>query len=157
LARWSEQGNLELIGSRDRYIQSRIENGVLIRHQERDKTAQLVIGATFVAEPIAPYVEWWCKQFQLPIDIQFAPYNQLFQQLLDPESLLSENKGINVLFIRFEDWIRDLHYASEEEYINHIEKNYLDLTTILTSRSNNTPVFIGVFPGDCDIIRSELI
>ncbi len=37
--------------------------------------------------------------------IKFAPYDQVFQQLLDPASLLSTNRrGLNVVLIRLFDW-----------------------------------------------------
>ncbi|HEX6292065.1 MAG TPA: amino acid adenylation domain-containing protein [Herpetosiphonaceae bacterium] len=41
----------------------------------------------------------------LPAQIAFAPYNQVFQQLLDPGSALASNHhGVNLLLIRWEDW-----------------------------------------------------
>jgi thioester reductase-like protein/FkbH-like protein len=65
------------------------------------------IAATFSAEPVEPYLRFWFEEFQRPSLIQFAPYNQVFQQLLDPESLLAKNSdGLNVLLLRFEDWQR---------------------------------------------------
>ncbi|HTW66060.1 MAG TPA: thioester reductase domain-containing protein [Bryobacteraceae bacterium] len=65
------------------------------------------IAATFSAEPVEPYLRFWFDELQRPSLIQFAPYNQVFQQLLDPGSLLAKNSdGLNVLLIRFEDWQR---------------------------------------------------
>jgi hypothetical protein len=49
--------------------------------------------------------------------IAFAPFNQVFQHLLDPASLLATNQnGINVLLIRLEDWVAfdDLRRAAQD-------------------------------------------
>ena len=47
------------------------------------------------------------RRLGLDLPVRFAPYNQVFQQLLDPPSLLAQNRGgINVVLVRFEDWVR---------------------------------------------------
>ena len=47
------------------------------------------------------------KELEIPARPEFAPYNQVFQQLLDPASLLATNTGgLNVLLIRLEDWLK---------------------------------------------------
>ena len=38
----------------------------------------------------------------------FTPYDQVFQQLLDPTGLFASNpRGVNVALVRFDDWCRD--------------------------------------------------
>src|SRR5438093_11057055 len=65
----------------------------------------VVVAATFTAEPLADAVLFWAAELDLPIDVSFAGYNQVFQQLLDPGSLISRNpSGLNVVAIRLEDW-----------------------------------------------------
>jgi FkbH-like protein len=67
----------------------------------------ITIAATFTAEPLADPIGFWSDAFDLAAEVQFAPYNQLFQQLLDPTSLLaSPEPGLNVLLVRFEDWVQ---------------------------------------------------
>ncbi len=69
--------------------------------------SQLTISATFTAEPLAEILGFWLSELGLGYGVQFAPYNQVFQQLLDPGSLLSQNsRGVNALLIRVEDWKR---------------------------------------------------
>ena len=69
----------------------------------------IVIAATFVAEPLEPPLHWVLTQAGVKDEIRFAPYNQVFQELLTPSSDLARNiGGINVLLIRFEDFARDL-------------------------------------------------
>lgn len=50
-------------------------------------------------------MNFWLRQLGLSYDIRFAPFNQVFQQLLDPSSLLGANSaGANFVLVRFEDW-----------------------------------------------------
>ena len=75
--------------------------------KETEINNQLVISSTFTAEPIEASLAFWMDQFNTPADIQVAPYNQIFQQLLDPDSLIGRNKqGVNIMLIRFEDWLQ---------------------------------------------------
>jgi amino acid adenylation domain-containing protein/FkbH-like protein len=71
----------------------------------RSREQQVVISATFTAEPVAEALAYWFKELELPAKVEFAPYNQVFQQLLDPGSRLSASPGgLNVLLLRLEDW-----------------------------------------------------
>ncbi|MGB1129586.1 MAG: hypothetical protein ACPG4K_06025, partial [Haloferula sp.] len=54
------------------------------------------LSATFTSEPLHTALEAWLREFGFAAEIQFAPYNQVLQQLLDPGSLLSGNaSGVN--------------------------------------------------------------
>ena len=69
----------------------------------------IAITATFTAEPVEASLRFWMQELEIPTNIAFAPYNQVFQQLLDPVSLLAANqKEVNVVLVRLEDWQRDL-------------------------------------------------
>ena len=68
------------------------------------ETRALAIGATFTAEAIQPAMAFWVAQLGLDCEVRFAGYGQLFQELLDPESLFGRNRGFNVALVRFEDW-----------------------------------------------------
>ncbi|MCP4024381.1 MAG: FkbM family methyltransferase [Desulfobacteraceae bacterium] len=63
------------------------------------------VAATFTAEPIKAPLAFWQKQIQNDATVHFAPYNQVFQELLDPLSLLSQNQsGANIILSRLEDF-----------------------------------------------------
>src|SRR5215472_16703394 len=65
---------------------------------------RVAIAASFTAEPIREPLEFWLRQLGMPQNIEFSPFNQVFQQLLDPTSLLASNEhGANVVLIRIED------------------------------------------------------
>jgi len=65
----------------------------------------VAVSATFTAEAIHTALSFWLRELGLEWDIRFAPYNQVFQQLLDPASLLARNRsGANLILVRFQDW-----------------------------------------------------
>lgn len=66
----------------------------------------ITVAATFTAEPLAVPLGYWLERLNIPAAVEFAPYNQVFQQLLDSSSALSRNRrGLNVILLRFEDWL----------------------------------------------------
>jgi len=67
----------------------------------------IAISATFTAEPVEESLRFWIDELGWRDAIRFAPFNQVFQQLLDPASLLAANRsGVNVLLVRPGDWGR---------------------------------------------------
>ncbi len=100
----------------------------------------IAIAATFTAEPVADSLAFWMQELKIPGNIEFAPYNQVFQQLLDPTSLLSSNHhGINVVLVRIEDWQRYSNNAdvSVNAY-NKIEQTVQDLVLALKAVAART-------------------
>jgi FkbH-like protein len=66
----------------------------------------LSIASTFTSEPISSAVRFWLRAFGHEPGIQFAPYNQVLQSLLDPYSVLSRKPGdVNLLLVRLVDWV----------------------------------------------------
>lgn len=93
---------IELFGVRFRYLGSR-------DHEESPAAGKkrISIAATFTAEPLRGPLEFWAEELGQDFKVSFAPYNQPFQQLLDPSSRFSLNSsGMNVLLIRLDDWIK---------------------------------------------------
>ncbi|MCA9872613.1 MAG: HAD-IIIC family phosphatase [Anaerolineales bacterium] len=114
--------------------------------RRRDFQKVIAIAATFTAEPVEDALAFWMKQLQLPTRIEFAPYNQVFQQLLDPASLLRQNEsGVNVILVRFEDWQR---YANgdKDAFYREIERNMLDLAQVLETAVSKTPALVVICP-----------
>ncbi len=92
---------------------------------EAEKPA-LVISASFTSEPVEEMLDFWMSELGLDYKIRFAPYNQVFQQLLDPSSRIGRNRGgVNVIMARFEDWARNSTPADlgkpEEAVHNFVE------------------------------------
>jgi FkbH-like protein/FkbM family methyltransferase len=82
--------------------------GVSFRYLEgTDPCAKLdvCVTASFTAEPVEAPLKFWADRFGLPATVQFAPYNQIFQQLLDKSSAFHNNDdGFNVILLNLEDW-----------------------------------------------------
>ncbi len=115
-------------------------------YNEKDNTAtNAVILSTFTAEPFEEHLSWWCENFGESVNIRFAPYNQVFQELIDQESMTSQNTGINLIMVRFEDWIRDSK-SSDEEKCELIRSNYEKLIDILRNKEKNSKYIVGIFP-----------
>ena len=70
----------------------------------------LQVASTFTAEPLEESLRFWGEHTGRPVRIAFAPYNQVFQQLLDPTSAFGKNRdGINAIVLAIEDWQRKDH------------------------------------------------
>ena len=66
----------------------------------------IAVTSSFTAEPVRPSLDFWMKRHSLPGRLEFAPFNQIFQQLLDPSSLIAANRyGMNVILLRLEDFL----------------------------------------------------
>jgi len=95
---------------------------------------QIAIAASFTTEPLEDTLRFWMETLRLDAEIAFAPYNQIYQELLDPESLLRKNRtGINVVLLRFEDWGRVQSHEGEEN---------VSLTTTAAETERNARDFI---------------
>jgi HAD superfamily phosphatase (TIGR01681 family) len=100
----------------------------------------VAIAATFTAEPLEESIQYWTKALNFPAEIAFAPYNQVFQQLLDPASVLSTNRlGLNVLLLRLEDW-QKVGAGLERADINNVQRSANELVKALQSASTNRSV-----------------
>ena len=88
---------------------SGIELALLDRPDRADAESgtKVVIAANFTAEPVEDALKFWGGHFGAPLRAEFAPYDQVFAQLLDPASALHTNRsGVNVILLRLEAWAR---------------------------------------------------
>lgn len=94
---------------------------------------QLIINVTgtFTTEPIQNPLGIWLKKLKIKNQISFVGYNQVFQQLLSPTSEFNQNlNGINILLIRFEDWVKDRTVAKLD---GSFEKHFSDFKAAFLS------------------------
>jgi FkbH-like protein len=74
---------------------------------EQKNEGTLLVVSSFTAEPIADSLKFWINQLSLGYNLQFAGYNQVFQQLLDPScELLNNTSGASLVLVRYDDWTR---------------------------------------------------
>lgn len=75
--------------------------------QVKQKT-QIVVSATFTVDYLLPSLAFVLESVGIATEVEAAPYHQIYQQLLDPNSESSKNgSGVNVFIIRLEDFFRD--------------------------------------------------
>ena len=127
-----------------------------------DGKLQVAICATFVAEPVEEPLQCWLHEMGVTASIAFAPYNQVFQQLLDPSSLQSNNQtGVNVVLVRLEDWYGKPVTAptdalSMRDRREVLQRNVGDfLAGVVELRKRNTaPLVVIVCPPSASISES---
>jgi amino acid adenylation domain-containing protein/FkbH-like protein/non-ribosomal peptide synthase protein (TIGR01720 family)/FkbM family methyltransferase len=108
----------------------------LLKYMSKQK---IIVTATFTSEPIEDSLSYWFQEIGILYSIEFAPYNQVFQELLNPASLLTNNQnGVNVVLVRFEDWEEtknrlqltvddDLKEQIFGDRLRHILPNHLEI------------------------------
>jgi amino acid adenylation domain-containing protein/FkbH-like protein len=127
----------------------------------------LAVAATFTAEPLAEPLTYWLKELQLTANIEFAPYNQVFQQLLTPGSLLTGNvRGLNVILLRLEDWQQATASkvsSAGQNLANDLGRNLEEFIAAIKTASvqGSVPYLVGLCPPStaalADPARAELL
>lgn len=108
-------------------------------------TFKINITSSFTDAQLDESLKWWMSQYNKKIDVDFSPYNQVFQELANDESTLNTNTGANIMLLRFEDWLKDF-IGDEASQINFVQENYNKLINILMHNESKTPFIFGVFP-----------
>jgi predicted enzyme involved in methoxymalonyl-ACP biosynthesis len=138
------------------------ENGLGILKNDKQKL-EIVIGATFTGEPIIDSLSFIMKRFNPDHTCRLAPYNQIIQQLLDFNSLMNQNSGINILLIRLEDWLRTKRTGEEQSEIiesslaEKLEQNATSLVEALKAAISNSRAafFVYFCPGSTTITCNQ--
>lgn len=130
-----EPHNPELLPLFDRELMNRVLTG---REPARDPIAiadlHVVIAATFTAEPLAQSLKVWTRAFGIPVQLEFAAYDQVPQMLLAADSPFDRNTaGINVVLVRPEDLL-----AGPEQTRDEAVGDLLDAISRFADRSPGT-------------------
>lgn len=95
------------------------------------KKIDIGIVATFTADPIEEPIYEWMYSLGIPCKVNFGRYAQVFQELLNPSSVLVQNSfGVNLILVRLEDWCGDKAKTMSEQ-IMHLEENVREFTRTL--------------------------
>lgn len=104
----------------------------------------LSVSTTFTSEPLGDYLDHWMRLLQLPHGVEFAPYGQLFQELLSPASSLAQNRdGVAIVLVRVEDWARTR--GTDQGVAEACEDFQRAFADFATSR-RSVPVVLGLLP-----------
>ncbi len=85
--------------------------GALEQGVERRRAAArtLAVAASFTADPVLPFLAFWMEEIGIPARLELAPYNQIFQQLLDTAGAFARNRaGVNLVLVRASDLLGSL-------------------------------------------------
>jgi FkbH-like protein len=120
-------------------------------------SASVAIAATFTAEPIKQPLDFLLQEAGLALALNFAPYNQVLQELVSHSSALAINPlGVNVLFVRFEDIVRDITDPVEaRSLISRTADELLGLLNLFVGRCK-TPVILAAFQASPEV-RDEIV
>lgn len=109
----------------------------------------IAIVANFTIEPVQPVLKSYLDRLGLEYAIEFAPYNQIFQQLLDPTSSFHRNaQGVNLIFLRIEDLggRSDLSNIHKDGF-GGLESNVEELANALMNGERlRVPIFVFLCP-----------
>ena len=114
---------------------------------EKSKSATIAIASTFIADPLFPALRFALRESGLKYEVRTAAYNQLFQELLSSTSLLATNTiGINVIVMRFEDFVREVNNVEEARGI--ITQTTVKLQNALSDHAQRAkvPTLLAVLP-----------
>jgi len=117
----------------------------------RDRVHTIVIAATFTAEPVEATLAFWMKELGIPAKIRFAPYNQVFQQLLDPASMLARNsEETNIVLLRLSDWRGSDENQTASAAQGKIEASVHGFVGALQgfAQKAHSPFLVGVCPSE---------
>ncbi len=113
-------------------------------------TRRITIASTFTAEPVSDALEFWLETMGLGAAVEFAPYNQVVPQLLDPGGTFERNRdGVHVVLARLEDWVR-LHRSTQgaSSLSDYLERAATDLIQALQAAlgRRSTPIVMAFCP-----------
>jgi len=109
--------------------------------REAENVLNITIASTFTANPLCLPLRFWMQTLGIGATVTLAPYAQVMQELLNPQSLTSENReGFSSILVRLEDWIRDkLADGSVEQNLEHmrmVANDFIAAVQVLRSRTS---------------------
>jgi FkbH-like protein len=114
---------------------------------------RFALSATFTAEPVESVLSFWGRRLSLDLDVQFAPYNQVSQTLLDPAGLFTANQhGLNAILLRLEDLAQfDRHDPATLPRIEANLRALLDLVRVAPARMS-VPLVLVLCPSSPEFL-----
>jgi len=132
----------------------------LVRQAEasvrREQPCTIAITSSFTSELVQAPLAFWMNEFGVRTNFRFAPYNQVFQQLLDPNSLISKNRdGFNIIPLRLTDWVRLDKDLSDTRKKEKIQSSVHELTGTLKKHPPVVPTIICICPPEKQYEKSD--
>ncbi|WDD98094.1 non-ribosomal peptide synthetase [Thalassomonas actiniarum] len=120
------------------------------RQRSQQLFPQFYLAASFTAEPIKEPLMFWGKEFNQALKVDFAPYNQVFQELLNPDSeLVNISHGCGAILFRWQDWLG----ASGDELALNASHFFGALEQALSRTSS--PLILMVCPASSALLEDQ--
>ncbi len=110
-------------------------------------TSTIVVASTFTVDPLTRPLGFWLETLDIAARVELAPYAQVMQLLLSPQSAFAGNSsGFNVLVVRLQDWVRDRLCSHQfDENAAHLDRSADDLVAGIESLQQRTSVPLLLF------------
>jgi FkbH-like protein len=130
----------------------------------RARPRKVAVAGNFTVEPLADPLRFWSETLAMPWEIEFTPYGQSLQQLLDPTGAFAANScGFNILVLSVTEWTRALTAPVSERLrvAAATARDVVDAATKLRSVSA-VPLLVYVAPRTtgpipCDLPELDVI
>jgi FkbH-like protein len=107
----------------------------------------IVVSATYTADAIEQTLSFWMRELGFDYRIRMAPYNQVFQLLLDAAGALASNRdGVNVVLVRFEDWAHAQNGAAPDLVRLEADIQHFAASLNTAAQSCAAPLLVCVCP-----------
>ena len=123
--------------------------------EKEKKSIKIVLCSTFTADVYGIYIKKWLEVYGIETCVEVAPYNQVFQQLLEEDSMLRKNMGVSVLMVRLEDWLGE--YETDEDAISKLDDYYAEFINSILKKHLLSTVLIGIPKADYSGCRSSVV
>jgi FkbH-like protein len=101
--------------------------------------------ATFTAEPLAGVLGFWGAELALPLEVSFAPYGQVFQDLLGGVGAAAD--ATQVVLLRVADWLDDAVTGAPQRLVGTM-RELAEAVRAATRRGHPVLVVVCPSPGD---------
>ena len=119
--------------------------------QPTSSPVSIRIAANFTIEPIEEFLAGWMSTLGIPAEIRIAPYNQVFQQLLEGGLLRTNQGGINLIALDLDAWLPAEALAEAQIKLERAVEDFVSV--LRTSSSNGASGAVLVFPAAGEPIR----
>ncbi len=123
----------------------------------------IVFVSNFTADPVKEPCSRWLGMADMLSRVEMAPYNQVFQELLDPVSRCNANRnGFNVVLLRLEDWLagyKPNEGSPSEESLSRIEEIMEEFSRTCSHylADSHSPLFVYFLPSSRELISNGTV
>jgi acyl-CoA synthetase (AMP-forming)/AMP-acid ligase II/thioesterase domain-containing protein/acyl carrier protein len=119
----------------------------LLKPEHEPPSGAVAIASTFFTDPLLPALRFALQETGIALEVQAAPYHQIFQELCSATSLLAKNAtGVDVLIMRFEDFVRDVEELTDA--CNVVKRTVSSLQNALSDHTHRVtiPTVLAILP-----------